>query len=368
VSVAVAAPTHVFITADAVGGVWTYALDLTRGLARRNIRVTLCVLGPSPLLNQRQDAVDAGADVVLSELPLEWVEEDERALDRGARVLAEIANSSGADLVHLNSPAYASGAIRQPIVGACHSCLATWWEAVRGGPQPVDFQRRAERLGAGYRACERLIAPTLAFAAATQAVYGVEPVVVWNGRSPPPRVRETARARFVLTSGRLWDEAKNVAGLAAVAKTMRGRIEAAGPLEGPNGARAAHGRIVPLGRLDAGALAAKLVEAPVFVSLARYEPFGLGVLEAAQAGCALVLSDIPTFRELWQGAATFVGVDDAAGAAAALDDLLDDPEACARLGSTARARAARFSVDAMAERTLAVYRQALIRHDLRGAA
>ena len=44
----------------------------------------------------------------------------------------------------------------------------------------------------------------------------------------------------------------------------------------------------------------------VFVSPALYEPFGLAVLEAAQAGCALVLSDIPTFRELWDGVALFV--------------------------------------------------------------
>ena len=40
--------------------------------------------------------------------------------------------------------------------------------------------------------------------------------------------------------------------------------------------------------------------------MARYEPFGLAVLEAAQAGMRLVLSDIPSFRELWDGAATFV--------------------------------------------------------------
>ena len=55
---------------------------------------------------------------------------------------------------------------------------------------------------------------------------------------------------------------------------------------------------------------------PIFVSVSRYEPFGLAVLEAAHAGCALVLSDIPTFRELWQGAASFVI---AAGSAAATE-------------------------------------------------
>ncbi len=30
---------------------------------------------------------------------------------------------------------------------------------------------------------------------------------------------------------------------------------------------------------------------------ARYEPFGLSVLEAALSGCALVLGDIPSLRE-----------------------------------------------------------------------
>ena len=62
----------------------------------------------------------------------------------------------------------------------------------------------------------------------------------------------------------------------------------------------------PLGELDERTLAGCLSARPVFVSAARYEPFGLAVLEAAQAGCPLVLSDIPTFRELWDGAALFV--------------------------------------------------------------
>jgi glycosyltransferase involved in cell wall biosynthesis len=51
-----------------------------------------------------------------------------------------------------------------------------------------------------------------------------------------------------------------------------------------------------LGRLDDEEIARELGLRPVFVSLARYEPFGLAVLEAAGAGCALVLSDIESFR------------------------------------------------------------------------
>lgn len=114
-----------------------------------------------------------------------------------------------------------------------------------------------------------------------------------------------------------------------------------------------------LGRLDAAPLRRELERSAVYASLSLYEPFGLGVLEAAQAGCALVLSDIPTFRELWQGAAVFVPAQDEAAVAKALDGLLHDPAAATALGRAAAARAARFSVGAMVEGTLGVYARAL---------
>jgi hypothetical protein len=45
---------------------------------------------------------------------------------------------------------------------------------------------------------------------------------------------------------------------------------------------------------------------------ARYEPFGLSVLEAALSGCALVPGDIASLRGNWDGVAEFVCPDDAA--------------------------------------------------------
>src|SRR5947199_312178 len=64
--------------------------------------------------------------------------------------------------------------------------------------------------------------------------------------------------------------------------------------------------------------------AAIFASPALYEPFGLTVLEAAAAGCALVLSDIPSFRELWSGAAVFVDPADSESLHRALRDLSAD--------------------------------------------
>jgi glycogen(starch) synthase len=95
-------------------------------------------------------------------------------------------------------------------------------------------------------------------------------------------------------------------------------------------------------------------QAAVFVAPSRYEPFGLAVLEAALAGCALVLGDVPTLRELCAGAAMFVPPDDREQLAYALGSLIEDEDLRATLGRLARKRAATFS----AARMTAAYRNA----------
>lgn len=355
-------PRHVLLTTDAVGGVWTYALDLARALRGRGTAVILAVLGPAPDAAQRRAAAAIdGLELVGTGLPLDWIEDDPHRLAAAGRSLAALAAASGADLVHLNSPALAAEAgFPMPVVGGCHSCLATWWQAVKGDEElPPDFRWRTELLARGYAACDRLIAPSYAFMQATAALYGVLPETVHNGRAAPLTPGVLAREPVVLTSGRLWDEGKNLRTLDRAAARMRHPVQAAGSLAGPGAPAPAPDHLVWLGQLDADALRRRLERSAVFVSLSLYEPFGLGVLEAAQAGCALVLSDIPTFRELWQGAAVFVPPEDDAAVARALDDLCERPAAAAALGQAAAARAERFTVDAMAEGALRVYAQAL---------
>jgi glycosyltransferase involved in cell wall biosynthesis len=136
-------------------------------------------------------------------------------------------------------------------------------------------------------------------------------------------------------------------------------------LLGPQGdeVRLRHARA--LGRLPARSIGEWLANAPIFASAALYEPFGLGVLEAAHAGCALVLSDIPTFRELWGGAAVFVPARSPEAFAEAFHSLLADPKEAEWLGRLARARAGRYSVERMAAGMLDVYRR--LRPDRFGA-
>ena len=83
------------------------------------------------------------------------------------------------------------------------------------------------------------------------------------------------------------------------------------------------------------------------------------MLEAAQAARPLVLSDIPTFRELWDHAAVFVPPGDAEALAIALQGLIDDPAQRRALGAAAEARARRYTVEAMAGGMAGVFRAAL---------
>ena len=226
---------RVLVTADAVGGVWTYALHLAAGLAADGDEVVLAVLGPPPSCDQRTAAREAGVELVVTALPLDWTAAGEPELDHAARGLAELASARRSQLVHLSSPALA-GAHRfpMPVVGVAHSCLATWWEALRDGPPPADFSWRIAATARGYRACDALIAPSAAFAAATERAYGVRPRVVHNGGEAadlPAAPRDTP----VATAGRLWDEAKGAVTLDAAARRLSTPILALGSTSPPGG-------------------------------------------------------------------------------------------------------------------------------------
>ena len=158
-----------------------------------------------------------------------------------------------------------------------------------------------------------------------------------------------------LTVGRQWDEGKDVATLDRAASFTKVSIRAVGPTTGPNGASVALHHLAAVGPAGETEVRALLADRPVYLSAARYEPFGLSVLEAAQAGCALVLSDIPTLRELWGEVALFVPPGDAAGFAAALDSLIGDDLLRARLGAAALGGANRFTLEATVERLVGIY-------------
>ena len=345
---------RLLMTADVVGGVWQFAVELARALRPHGVDTTLALLGPAPTGAQAAEA--DGLTLVETGLPLDWMAEDADAVRASGRAIAALARELDADLVHLNQPALAAAPMPAPVVVGIHSCVATWWRAVEDGPLPAGFAWQTDLARAGLAAADRIVCPSHAFARSVKDIYGLPamPAVVHNGRTPLP-TQPHAGDDCVLTAGRLWDRGKDVATLDRAAAMLGVPFRAAGASDGPNGARQEFAHLAVLGRLDEPALGALLARRPVFASAARYEPFGLAVLEAAQAGCALVLADIPPFRELWSDVATFVAPGDAAGFALAIDSLIGDASRRHTRGEAARARAARFTPQATAAAMAQLY-------------
>ena len=70
----------------------------------------------------------------------------------------------------------------------------------------------------------------------------------------------------------------------------------------------------------------------IYVGPSLYEPFGLAPLEAAHSGCALLLSDIPSFREVWDDCATYFSPGDPQDLSRAMSELTSDETYCKLMG------------------------------------
>ena len=360
---------RVLLTTDTVGGVWTYALELSGALSRGGVEVVLATLG-APLTDDQWAAVRRSPDLQVyeSSFKLEWMEDPWDDVRQAGEWLLGIEQSVRPDVVHLNT--FSPGALpwRAPKLVVGHSCVLSWWEAVKGEAAPPAWDRYRGAVTHGLRAADLVTAPTGAMLADLQRFYGPLPRarVIPNGRGPvgpmPP-----PKQPLILAAGRVWDEAKNIGALEAVAHRLAWPICVAGEAEHPDGRQAHYRAVRQLGRLAPVDLASWLGWASIYALPARYEPFGLSILEAALAGCSLLIGDIPSLREVWGSAATFVPPEDPEALTAALAELIANPAQRRALAARAYDRALELTPHRMAEGYLRAYRD-LVTQDRGGPA
>jgi glycosyltransferase involved in cell wall biosynthesis len=341
------------MTADAVGGVWTYALDLSRALEAHDVRVVLAVLGPAPSAAQRRDAARVRHLQLLEwSGRLEWMDDPWSDVAASGDWLLDVEQTVRPDLVHLNGFCHGVLPWRAPCLVTAHSCVRSWWRAVMDADPPPRFDRYAAGVRAGLSAAQLVVAPSQAMRACLEEHYGPLPhaTVIANGRAPR-RLRPAAKGPVILSAGRLWDRAKNVGAVDEAAQRLAWPVLVAGD----RGEHVPGGAAQHLGSLTPGQLARWMQQASIYVAPALYEPFGLSVLEAARAGCALVLGDIASLREIWADAALFVPPRDHDALADTLQRLIDDGALRREMAARAGKRARRFTAARMAARYVAAY-------------
>jgi glycogen(starch) synthase len=353
------APRRILMTADTVGGVWTYALELAAALAPHGVGIALAIMGAPLSEAQRAEVARVpNVEVFESRYKLEWMDEPWDDVAAAGEWLLGLAARLRPDVVHLNGYAHAALPWPAPALAVAHSCVCSWWEAVKGEPAPASWDTYRRAVARGLESAALVVAPSRAMLDALRRHYGVGAArVIPNARTAvhfPPR----PKAPFIMAAGRLWDEAKNIAALAEVAPRLSAPVivcgadprRAAGLLDRPN--------LTSPGLLSQTELSRYYGRAAIYALPARYEPFGLSVLEAALAGCALVLGDIPSLRENWDGAALFVPPADLDALESALRRLLSWRDEREHLAARARRRALEFTPERMAAAYLAAYASA----------
>lgn len=350
---------HILITVDAVGGVWRYAMDLAQGLAAGGYDFTFAGFGPNPNAAQKSEAEKLG-DLVWCDAPLDWTASSQDQLDVIPSLLGKLVDQRKINLVHLNLPSQAMGLqLDVPVLVVSHSCVVTWFAAVRQSEVPPDWQWQYRRNRAGFDIADAVVAPSQSHASMLRASYGqIDGLgVVYNATraSALPAHKEA----FVFAAGRWWDDGKNGQLLDAAAAYTAWPVVMAGSASGPNGQFSPLRNARHLGELPHGDVQQWMARAAIVASPSLYEPFGLAPLEAAQAGAALVLADIPTYRELWDGAALFASPSDEKAFADALNRLASDDALRHEFAMLARERSQRFTLKAQAIAMQSIYEHLL---------
>lgn len=345
---------RILMSVDAVGGVWRYAMDLAAGLQSHGVETVFAVFGPIPNKAQLQEAQEIGRTFVCDP-PLDWMVSDQSQLETVPEIISDLAQQEQVDLIHLNMPSQAAGLrTKVPVAVVSHSCVASWFEIVRGHELPADWLWQKELTRQGLQRANLVLVPSLSHGLLISKVYGHIASLTVIPNASEAGLACASKQAIIFAAGRWWDEGKNGAVLDRAAAETAWPVVMAGGCEGPNGQKLVLQFAQSREELSYSETMALMAKAGIFVSPSIYEPFGLATLEAARHGCPLILADIPTYRELWDGAALFVDPTDPSAFASAINSLIRDVDLRERLGAQAQTVSRRYTVDAQVK--------AIIRH------
>ena len=347
------------MTADPIGGVWSYALTLAQALQPFGIDIVLATMG-APLQASQREAVQRLDNVTLFEstYQLEWMHEPWEEVEAAGAWLLELDKQMKPCVVHVNGYVHAALPWQCPSLIVGHSCVLSWYAAVKHTAAPAVWNRYRQAVTRGLRHAALVTAPTTAMLAALHDHYGTFAAAhaIPNG-CRTQRLSPGVKEPFIFTAGRVWDEAKNIAALDQIASHLPWPVYIAGETRHPNGTAVCLHHAIGLGHLPSKEVAMWLRRAAIFALPARYEPFGLSALEAGLAGCTLVLGDIPSLREVWHDAALFVPPEQPEALEATLLDLIADTSRRWHMAHEARTRAQQFTPSRMAQGYMTLYRQ-----------
>lgn len=371
-------PVRILMTADASDGVWNYVMELVGALRPSGAEILLAVMGPALSPQQREQAARfVHVGLCEKSFALEWMKDPWRDVAQAGDWLLELEGQFDPHVIHLNHYCHGSLPWNAPVLISAHGCVLSWWQAVHGEQSPHSWTRYHAEVSAGLRGANIVVAPTCAMLESLTRLYAPIPRLLHfpNGSHFPEfrtipmgckasRFAPMMKKEYVFSIGCPGDKAQHFEMLDAIAGEFPWPVMLAGkgPQAEPRCRSMSHLNV--LDSPNPEEIALRLGEAAIFALPARYEPFGFAALQAALAGCALVLGDIPCLRETWGDAALFASADDREAFAAALHRLVDDAGLCREMGTRARECALKLTPERMAKGMIGCYRELMAPRNL----
>ncbi len=338
-------PDTILMTADTIGGVWTYAMDICRVLQKHNVDVHIATMGSPLSKDQNTEAAElSNVEIHESDFSLEWMENPWKDVEEAGEWLLQLEHQVQPDVIHLNNYVHGNLPWQAPVLAVGHSCVLSWWEAVNGQQAPEKWNTYREKVRQGLQQVDCVVAVSHHMMKNLQKFYGpfTATEIIYNTRNAE-QYHPNEKEQIIFSMGRFWDEAKNIASIAQIAKKLYWPVNAAGDFGGASIAEAED--ITLLGKISQAAAAEWLSKASIYVMPAKYEPFGLSILEAALSECALVVGDIPSLKEIWGDAASYADPDNPEELQYRINELIENPIKLKAKAKEARNHARRYSVD-----------------------
>lgn len=356
----------ILITTDNVGTIWNYTMELIAGLEKEGYEITLAVINKS-INEERKKQISCFKNIRIyyGNYKSEWMEDPWEDVDEAGEWLLNIRDEFHPDIVHLNN--YSFGALNWgiPVITFAHSDVISWWKAVLKYPYPNRLNEYFKRVKFGLENASVILAPSESAMHSLNQTFGNFPNqrIIYYGRSLP-RISTTAKNKTVFSIGSVLDSAKNISLVINSAPMFQWKVKIAGPSAGNDEVEfSAHRYVEFLGDLSSEKIFKYLAKSPLFVLPAKYEPFGLSVLEAALSGCALILGDIDSLKEIWGDAAVYVDTEDSDILIKCVNELIDDPALLQLYRNRALKQASRFSAERMIDEHIQIYNSVIKRRE-----
>lgn len=350
---------RILMTVDTVGGVWNYAMELVKGLGKRGVEIILASMGPLPDNNKRKEVAGfKNVQLYESSFKLEWMDDPWDEVEGASEWLLELEIMNHPDLIHLNNFVHGDLPWHSPVIIVGHSCVCSWFKVVEKMNIPSYLSSYKENVNKGLQCADCLVTPSEWMMKMMHDVYGnfKRTQVIYNGRSIND-IKQYSKDKIIFAAGRIWDKAKNLKMLMSLAGELHWPLFIAG--DDRNECQS-YINVNWLGVLNNNEMCKWMERTSIFVSPSLYEPFGLSILEAAICKCALVLADIESLREIWNGAALFVKPEDKNSFKNTINDLIKDEKMLIEYADRANKRALQYSSENMVNSYMKLYENIII--------